>query len=196
MKIIDDRAEETRREESGPEGTGCVLADGRQQPQSGSHRCGHAINLPADLFPYSLCPIRRGEASGLRGICGGTEGMGAHMADRGRLTGGSGRGRCSRSLHLTCTDATGKPPANLLGGVELSPGERAGPGDERPRAVIIWSLRLKQPEHPLCAVSGPCGNKTSVGFAERLWRPHHPIALRPAAPPNWGTNCETRPSAT
>ena len=58
--------------------------------------------------------------------------------------------------------------------MELSAGERAGPGDERPRAVIIGSFSLKQPEHPLCAVGGPGGNKTSVGFAERLWRPHHP----------------------
>ena len=86
------------------------------------------------------------------------------MADRDGLPGGAGRGRCGTSPHLTGTDATGKPPANLLGSVELSPGERAGPSDERPRAVIIWSLSLKQPEHPLGAVGGPGGNKTSVGF--------------------------------
>ena len=47
----------------------------------------------------------------------GTECMRAHMADGGGLTGGSGRSRCGRSLHLTCTDATGTPPANLVGGV-------------------------------------------------------------------------------
>jgi hypothetical protein len=87
------------------------------------------------------------------------------VADSGGLTGGSSRGRCGRSLHLTRSDATGKPSANLIGSVSLSPGEGAGPGDESPRAVIVWSLSLKQPENPLCAVGGPCGHKTSVGVA-------------------------------
>ena len=65
------------------------------------------------------------------------------MADGDGLTGGSGCGRCGGSLYITRTDATGKPTANLLGSVQLSPGERAGPGDGRARAVIIWSLSLK-----------------------------------------------------
>ena len=123
------------------------------------------VELPADLVFDGFRPVRLRKGDGSDGIPGGTECMGAHMADRDGLTGGSGRGRCGRSPHLTCPDAPGKPPANLRGRVELSPGERAGPGDERPRAVIIWSLGLKQPENPLCAVGGPCGNKTSVGFA-------------------------------
>ena len=65
------------------------------------------------------------------------------MADGDGLTGGSGCGRRGRCLYITRTDATGKPTADLLGSVQLSPGERAGPGDESPRAVIIWSLSLK-----------------------------------------------------
>jgi hypothetical protein len=65
------------------------------------------------------------------------------MADGDGLTGGSGCGRCGGTLYITRTDATGKPAANLLGSVQLCPGERAGPGDESPGAVIIWSLSLK-----------------------------------------------------
>src|SRR3954447_14464062 len=132
------------------------------------------VELPADLGCDGFWPVRVRKADGADGIPGGTEGMGAHVADRDALAGGAGGGRCRRSLHLTGTDATGKPPTNLLGSMELSAGERAGPGDERPRAVISWRLSLKQPEHPLCAVGGPGGHQTSVGFAERLWRPHHP----------------------
>jgi hypothetical protein len=51
------------------------------------------------------------------------------MADADGLTGGPGRGHCGRALHLTRTDATGEPPADLLGRVQLSPGERPGPVD-------------------------------------------------------------------
>ncbi len=91
--------------------------------------------------------------------------MRAHVAHGDGLTGGSGSARCSRSPYLACTDATGKSTANRLRGVELSPGERAGPGDESPGAVILWSLSLKQLQNPLCAVGGPCGDKTPVGFA-------------------------------
>jgi hypothetical protein len=71
--------------------------------------------------------------------------MRPHMADGDRLTGSSGGGRCGGSLDVIRTDATGKPTANLLRSVQLAPGERAGPGDESPRAVIIWSLSLKYP---------------------------------------------------
>jgi hypothetical protein len=67
------------------------------------------------------------------------------MADADGLTGGPGRGRCSRALRLTRTDATGEPPADLLGSVQLSPGERTGPVDLGPRAVITWGLGLKYP---------------------------------------------------
>ena len=97
LKITDDRTEGARREESGPEGAGRVLADGRQQPQSGSNRRGHVIKLPADLFTYSICPIRRGETSGPRGVRGGAEGMGSHMRDGCGLSGRSSGRRGWRS---------------------------------------------------------------------------------------------------
>jgi hypothetical protein len=87
--------------------------------------------------------VRIREAGGIDGIRGGTECVRAHMADRDGLAGGSGGGRCGRSLHVTLANAARKPTANLLGSVQLSPGERAGPGDESPRAVIIRSLSLE-----------------------------------------------------
>jgi hypothetical protein len=97
------------------------------------------------------------------------------VADGDGLTGGSGSGRCGGTLYLTRTDATGKPTANLVGSVELSAGECASPGDECPRAAIIWSLSLKEPENPVGAVGGPGGDKAAVGFAERVWRSHDPF---------------------
>jgi hypothetical protein len=66
------------------------------------------------------------------------------VAYRDGVTRGAGSGLCGRSLDFTHTDATGKPTANLLASVQLSAGKRAGPGDESPRAVVIWSLRLEK----------------------------------------------------
>jgi hypothetical protein len=67
------------------------------------------------------------------------------MADGDGLTGGSGSAPCGRGLHITRSDATGKPTADLVRGAQLSPGERTGAGDESPRAAVIWRLSLKCP---------------------------------------------------
>jgi hypothetical protein len=45
------------------------------------------VKLPADLFRYGVCSVWRGETSGIRGIRGGDERMGAHMADGCGLSG-------------------------------------------------------------------------------------------------------------
>jgi hypothetical protein len=141
-------------------------------------RLRRATRTSADMWPScqrtssSTASGRPGpQASRFGGIGGGTECVRAHVADSDGLTGSPG-GCCRGSLHLTGTDAAGKATTNLLGSVEFSPGERAGPCNERPRAVIIWRLSLKDSEHPLGAVSGPCRDKTSVGVAKRLWRSH------------------------
>lgn len=65
------------------------------------------------------------------------------MADGYGLTGGSGGGSCRGSLHLTGSDATYESTADLLGSLQLSPGERPGPSDRSARALISWSLGLK-----------------------------------------------------
>ncbi len=136
--------------------------------------------LPADFIFNRFWPVRVREAAGFAGIGGGTQRVRAHMADGDGLTGGSGSGRCGGSRDFTWTDAAGKPAANLLDGVHLSPGKRARPGDESTRAVVIWSLGLEQPQDPLSAIGGPCGDKTSIAFTERLWRSHHsPLRSRP-----------------
>jgi hypothetical protein len=66
-----------------------------------------------------------------------------HVADGDGLTGGSGSSRCGGTLYITRADATSEPTANLLGCVELAASERAGSGDQSPRAAIIWGLSLK-----------------------------------------------------
>jgi hypothetical protein len=88
-----------------------------------------------------------------------------HVADGYGLTGGSGSGHCRWSLHITGSNPTHEPTADLLGSVQLSAGERPGPGDGSARAVINWSFGLEQPQNPLCAIGGPCGHKAPVGFA-------------------------------
>ena len=102
------------------------------------------VKLPADLTRDDLWPVRVCKASGPCCISGGTQCVGAHVADGNRLASGSGSRHCRGILYITHADATCKPTANLLGGVQLSAGERTGPGDESPRTTIIWSLSLKQ----------------------------------------------------
>jgi hypothetical protein len=94
--------------------------------------------------------------------------MGAHVADGDALPGGAGSGVGGGSLYSTGRDATSKAAANLLSSLELAARERAGPSDEFPRAVVTWSLGLKQRENPLCAVGGPRGDHTPLRLAKRL----------------------------
>jgi hypothetical protein len=129
--------------------------------------------LPADLAFDRVWPIRVRQPGGFGGVRGGAQRMRAHVADADGLTRGSGGGHRSRSRDVARTDATGKATANLVGSIQLAPGERSGTGDERPRAVVAWGFSLEHPENPLRAVGGPRGDETTVGFAQRLRRPHH-----------------------
>lgn len=102
------------------------------------------VELPADLVRNSFWPVRVRKADGSDRVRGRTECVRAHVADSYGLAGGPGRSRSGWSLELASTDAAGKPAANLLGSAELAPGERAGPGDQSPGAVVIWGLSLKE----------------------------------------------------
>ena len=99
--------------------------------------------------------------------------MRAHVADGDGPARGVGGGHGGGSRHISGTDAAGEPAPDLVGGVQLAPGERAGPGDERTGTVVTQNLGLEQPEHPLDAVRSPRGDEPSVGFAQRLGRCHH-----------------------
>jgi hypothetical protein len=131
------------------------------------------IELPADLVLDGSWPAGGRQAGRFGCIRGGAQCMRAHVTDGYGLTGGSGSGSCRGSLHITGSDATHESTADLLGSVQLSPSERPGPGDGSARAVILRSFGLEQPQNPLCAIGGPCSDKTSISFAERLRRSHH-----------------------
>jgi hypothetical protein len=75
------------------------------------------LELPADLVFDGFSPVGVRKASRLHGICGGTEGVRAHVADGDGLTGGSGSGRCGGTRYITRTDGTGKLEVNLVGSV-------------------------------------------------------------------------------
>src|SRR5579872_5914550 len=125
LQVSNDGAEFSRREQPGSQGSGRVLANGRQGSQRSAHFWRHVLKLPVDLILDGFWPVRICKAGGSRSIGGSAERVSAHVADSDRLTGGSGGGACRRSLHLARTDATGKAPANLLGSAQLSAGERA-----------------------------------------------------------------------
>ena len=87
------------------------------------------------------------------------------MAYGDGLTGGFASGHGGRGPYIARTNATDKPPANLVGSSQFTSGEGAGSGDESARAVVIGSLGLEEPQDSLCAVGGPCSSKTTVGLA-------------------------------
>lgn len=133
-----------------------------------------------DLVVHDFRTVGRGLAHGFDGIGGRAERMSAHVADGDGLTGGSsrgGRGTC----HLAGGDAADEAATDLRSGVQLSPGERPGAGDGRARTIVSWSFGLEEAEDPFCAVRGPSGEETSVGFAERLRRPHRSTVRRKVA---------------
>jgi hypothetical protein len=139
--------------------------------------------LPADLVVNEFGSIGGRQAGGFDGIRGGARCVRAHVADGYGLTGGSGSRRGCRSFHLAARHPTDEAATNLLGSAQLSSGERASGGDGSARAIVCWSFGLKQLQDPLCATGSPCGDKASVGFAERLRRCHQPTLRSRSATP-------------
>jgi hypothetical protein len=82
-----------------------------------------------------------------------------------------------------CGAATGETAADLFRHVKLSTREGSGSGDRVKRAAIARSLRLKEREYAFGAISRPCRQGSSFGFAQRLRRTHSRILLSPAHSP-------------
>jgi hypothetical protein len=179
LQVMDDLAELARGEEAAAKRARRFLTDRREGLKCSANLSRHVVELPADLVLDRFWPVRISEAGGFDCVSGGTQRVRAHVADGDGLTGGLRSGHGSRRPHVVRTDAPGKATADLLRGAELSPGERMSSGDESARAVIVWGLSLKEVQNPLRAVGSPCGNKASVGFAQRLWRCHNPSPPRP-----------------
>ena len=153
MQLLDDRAEWTRREQSGPQRAGRVLADRRQQPQSCSHRCRHVIELPANLRFTGGPLVGCGQTGGLRGVRGGAESMSAYVRDGRSLPGRSGGSRGRGGVSLVYWDATLEATTDPLGGAKLATCECPCPSDQFTRTAIAWSGRLgtRGPRSVMCA---------------------------------------------
>lgn len=175
LEITNDGAEKTRREKSRSQRAGHIFTHGRQPSQRRSDRCRHSPKLPANLVADSLRPVRSGKSSRLRGIRGGTQGVGAHMRDACGLPGRPGGRYRGRSAYLTRSRSANKSATDLRCGAELAASKGPCPGDGSAGAAIFRSFRLEQPQHPLRAVRRPHGDEPPVSFAERLWRAHTPI---------------------
>jgi hypothetical protein len=182
LKVTDDRAKQARCEKAWPERPGRILADGREQPQSGPGRRRHMLKLPADLRTEGIWPVRGGKTNCLGGIRGGTKGVRAHMGNARGLSGGASGGRCCRSSHITSRTMSNESAADFPGDVKLATSEGPRPGDRLTRAGIARSFRLEQPEHALRAVCCPHRHNPPVGFAERLRRPHSLILPSASSP--------------
>jgi hypothetical protein len=128
--------------------------------------------LPPNLLADSLRYVRSGEASCLGGIRRRAQSVRAHVSNRRGLPGGSSRCGRRRNAHTTCGPTADKPTTDLLGDIKLATSERARPGNRLAGTTISRGLRFEQPQHPLCAISGPSRDDLAVGDAECLWRPH------------------------
>jgi len=171
LEIAEDLAEESRREESRPEGAGCILADVRQQPESHSDLRGHVIKLPADLLAHSVCSVRRGETSGLRAYAAAPRAW-APMRDGCGLSGRpSGRCRC-RGLHFTRWDAINEAAADSLCDVKLAARENPRPGGSDHEGGYPLEPPPQNLQHVLCAIRRPRLDGPPVGFAECLRGAH------------------------
>jgi hypothetical protein len=120
----------------------------------------------------------RSEAGGSDGIRGGTERVGAHVAGRYGLAGGSRSRGSYRSRHLGGRHTTDEATTNLLRSVQLSSGKRPRAGDERARTIVSWSFSLEQRDDPLCTIGRPSGDQAPIGFAHRLRRSDPPNSMQ------------------
>jgi hypothetical protein len=171
LEITNDPAQDPRREEPRPKGAGSILADGREQSQDGFGRRGHVIKLPADLVRHSICPVGRGRASRLRGVCGSPEGVRAHVGDSGGLPGRSSGCSSSGTAHLASRTTALESLADFLGDVELTASESPRPDDRIAREAVLQSLRLEKSQQPPRAVRRPRRDDPPVSLTQRLRGP-------------------------
>jgi hypothetical protein len=101
------------------------------------------LELPVDLVVDRLGPIGCRQAGRFRGIRGCPQGVRSHVGDGGSLRGRRGGSHRSRASHLACRTAGHKPPADLVGGTELTAGEGPGPGNGVAGAIICRRLGLE-----------------------------------------------------
>lgn len=102
--------------------------------------------------------------------------MRPHVADGYGLAGSPGSGRRCGILNLVGRNPTHESTANLVGSLQLSTGERPGPGDGSARTVVA--------SHFDPAPAGP--DLIPWWLAERLWRRGsrvHCVDLRPHLTP-------------
>ena len=133
---------------------------------------------------WTTIAVGRSIASGLRRVCGGTEGMSSHVRCGGGLTPCAG-GRCrGRRLHVLSWDAAIEPAADPLCDAHLTAGKGSCSGYQIPQAAIARDFRLEQNQHMLCAVRGPRRDGPPVSFAECLRTAHMPCfqSLFPSIP--------------
>jgi hypothetical protein len=101
------------------------------------------LELPPDFVvdrPGSMGCCQPGR---FRGIGGGAQGVRCHVGDGCGLRGRPGGSHRGRAVYLSCGTAGNKPPADLVGGTELTAGEGPGSGDRITGAAICRRLCLK-----------------------------------------------------
>jgi hypothetical protein len=101
--------------------------------------------------------------------------MCAHMRSRCGLSGGAGSRPGRWGGDSVRWDAPIEAMTDLLRDAELAARESPRPGDQLSRTGISWSRALEDPQHVLCAVRSPCGDKPPVSLAQRLRGAHDRI---------------------
>lgn len=174
LYFLDDRPEKPGREETWTERTCPILANLRQLLKSGSDRSGHMLKPPADLLPHGIWLVSSGEARRFGGIRSRAKSVRSDVRNGCGLPCCSCRGDGRERPHVTSGTTTPEPTPDLVGNLQLTTRESPRASDCVTRTAVLWSLRLKQPEHGLGAVRRPHRNDPTVSQAQRLRRSHPP----------------------
>ena len=93
--------------------------------------------------------------------------VGAHVADRDRLSGSACSGRCSGTTGVVHPDTADETSPDLINRREFTARKGARAFDELSWAIVFGMLGLEHVEDPLGAVGGPPGDMSPFGGAGR-----------------------------
>jgi len=169
----DAGSEDALAEEPGSKGAACVFPDEWQLSQRGPGFRAQLIELPADLVADCVDVVGSRQARCFGSVCGGAEGMDAHVGDARGLCccscGRDGRLGCDVVGGASCNETT----SDLSRGIKLAACEGAGASDRIARPLVCGRLRLEHCEDSFGAVSGPRCHDPPIRLAQSLWRSHH-----------------------
>ncbi len=196
LKAADCGPKVGRGQQPRPQRTGPALPDVRQRSQGNPHLIRHMLQLPAN-FGRGHVPAVGLRQDGCPHCVGrGPQGVGTHVADPYRLTGGPGSRHRRGINEFTGGHSAVEAAADLIGHRKLAPGKRTGSGYGGARAVIAGNLSFKYGQNSLRAIRGPACHKPSLRLTQSLRRIGHGKSCTPTTTVRRSQICFAHPCPT